>query len=273
MKTLRTITEARLRYLVKEALDNAEGGSVYTGAPEVVELSAVVDPIEDSSVPCNPSFTPRDKQEFNVAVNNLVRNLPDDEMPDLYRMLKAGVKGSSEEAKVEATESKESQAEQVIRREVRRVLRQEGFADASGRGIDYFGGADEALPDEEEKPVAKARRKMSTMQDVGGATFEQIAAETGLSVAGAKQAVDKAMRRAQFLAQDLDYDERELIVLTAIRDYLKKLQATGELTAADIHLMSDHPDIVRELDGFREFLHRYIRRAERQHRDSQSQED
>jgi hypothetical protein len=269
MKTRRTVTEAKLRSLVKEALDGTQGGSVYTAAPEVVQLSAVVDPLEDSTVPCNPSFTPHDKTEFGVAVNNLVRNLPDDEMPDLYRMLKAGVKGS-EEAKVES--KKVLEAEQAIRREVRRVLRSEGFADASGKGIDYFGGADDNIPDPEEKPVAK-RRKMSTMQDVGGATFEQIAAETGLSVAGAKQAVDKAMRRAQFLAQDLDYDERELIVLTAIRDYLKKLETTGEVTAADIRLMSDHPDIIRELDGFREFLHRYIRRAEKQHRASQSQED
>jgi len=39
------------------------------------------------------------------------------------------------------------------------------------------------------------------------------------------------------------------------------LNKTGELTAADVQLMKDHPDIVRELDGFREYLHNTIRRA------------
>lgn len=267
MKTPKTITETHLRRLIRQVLENKEGTIVYTASPEVVKLSPVVDPVEDSSVPCNPNFTPHDKTEFSVAVNNLVRNLPDDEMPELYRVLKAGVEGGEEEAKLEveaAMKRNQATAETVLRREVRRVLRTEAFQDPTGKGIDFFGEEEPEAPPAEEPE--KKRRKMSTMQDVGGATFEQIAAETGLSVAGAKQAVDKALRRAQFLAQDLDYDERELIVLTAIRDYLKKLEASGELTAADIRLMSDHPEIIRELEGFREFLQRYIRRVEREYR-------
>ena len=258
--SMKTISLSKLRLLVREALDGKEGAIVYTPAPEVVQLSAVVDPSEDSSVPCNPNFKPHDKVEFSVAVNNLIRNLGDDKMPDLYQAMEDAVQSANEEAEdeEEARMRVEAKVERVLRQAVRQVLRKEGFESEEGVGIDYFA--------EEPPPPPKDRRKMSTMQDVGGATFEEIAKETGLSVAGAKAAVDKAMRVAQFLAQDLDYDERELIVLTAIRDYIQKLQKSGELTSADLRIMQDHPDIMRELDGFRDFLRNYIRRAERAHK-------
>jgi benzoyl-CoA reductase/2-hydroxyglutaryl-CoA dehydratase subunit BcrC/BadD/HgdB len=98
------------------------------------------------------------------------------------------------------------------------------------------------------------------MADVDGASFEEIATELGFSVAGAKQAVDKALEKAQFIAAT-DSDEMEIIVLTTMSDYIKMLAKTGELSSADVTLLKDHPAIVRELDGFRDYLHNSIRRA------------
>jgi response regulator RpfG family c-di-GMP phosphodiesterase len=56
-------------------------------------------------------------------------------------------------------------------------------------------------------------------------------------------------------------EELELLTLVAVKDYINMLKKTGELTAADIKLMQDHPSITAELDGFREYLAKVIRRA------------
>lgn len=122
---------------------------------------------------------------------------------------------------------------------------------------DDFGGgksADEALP---------TGPKNTMMTDVSGASFQEIADELGFSVAGAKQAVDKALAKAQWVGSmgETNPEDLEIIVLTSMNDYIKMLSKTGELSAADIQLMKDHPDIVRELDGFREFLDRAVRKA------------
>lgn len=122
---------------------------------------------------------------------------------------------------------------------------------------DDFGGgksADEALP---------KGPKNTMMTDVSGASFQEIADELGFSVAGAKQAVDKALQKAQWVGSmsETNPEDLEIIVLTSMNDYIKMLSKTGELSAADIQLMKDHPDIVRELDGFREFLDRAVRKA------------
>lgn len=106
-----------------------------------------------------------------------------------------------------------------------------------------------------------ATRKNATMTDVSGADFDAIAKEMGMAVSGAKQAVDKAMRKLRFVQRGMDPAELEILVLTAMKKYIDKLEATGELTGEEVKLLSDHPDIVRTLDGFREFLHNDIKRA------------
>ena len=96
--------------------------------------------------------------------------------------------------------------------------------------------------------------------DVGGASFKQIAQEMGYaSESGAKQAVEKAMTKVQF-ASSMDPDQLQIVVLTAMSDYIDFLNKSGELTPADVQLMKDHPNIVSELDGFREFLDKYMKR-------------
>jgi len=120
-----------------------------------------------------------------------------------------------------------------------------------------FGGGEatgDALP---------AKGKNLMMTDVSGASFQDIAKELGFSVAGAKQAVDKALLKAQWAGQMYEEapEDMDIIVLTSMNDYIKMLSKSGELSAADIQLMKDHPDIVRELDGFRDFLDRALRKA------------
>jgi len=118
----------------------------------------------------------------------------------------------------------------------------------------------EAKESSSEKP-----RKNSMMTDVSGEHLQQIADELGFSVSGAKQAVDKAMKKAIYL-QKMDDEERNLLVLQATKDYIEYLEKSVDdededaPSQEDIDLMYQNPEMVADLDGFREFLHKYVRR-------------
>lgn len=219
----RTISEAELRTIVRELLDIDDRGEVYTPGIEVVNVNATVDPQAPDTDPVNPNFTPQNKVEFQAAVRNLVRNLPPGEMPDLYDTLK----GKVEEYEEEEEEKMDPTAEAFVRNQVRTLL----------------------LSEEEEQPQPM--------------TFQQIADELGFSVAGAKQAVDKALAKAKFVAPQMENFEMRILMLRAFKDYIRHLQSSGELSQGELQFMIDHPVIVTELDGFREFLHNYIRRKMR----------
>lgn len=111
-----------------------------------------------------------------------------------------------------------------------------------------------------DQPALGRGRKNIMMTDVEGASFDEIAKELGFShPSGAKGAVVKALEKAKFVGELMDQDELEILVLQSMNDYVDMLSGTGELTPADVKLLKDHPDIVRELDGFREYLDKSIR--------------
>ena len=108
-------------------------------------------------------------------------------------------------------------------------------------------------------PAPGRTRKNVTSKD--GEAFAKMAAQLGYKDApGARQAVQKALAKAQFMGS-MDPDELEILVLNSMSSYIDKLNKTGELTPADVQLLRDHPDIVRELDGFRDYLDKDIRKA------------
>lgn len=238
-----TISKAELRNHIREMLGM---DPVYAPDDSGVNVSSVVDPQSPETVPVNPNFTPQDKVQFQVAVRTLVRNLPDEKMPGLYDSLKAAVDDCADEDAKKNSERETSMtmndgeptAEAIVRQEVRKILSE---LKDNGEQEQHGGDPDDPTYGRE-------------------ATFKQIADELGFSVAGAKQAVDKALQKAAFLAQQMSEPEREIMTLEAIKDYIHHLHSSGELSLADAQLMADHPTIVSELDGFREFLHRYVKR-------------
>ena len=316
------VTDKALREMVREAMFNKEFSGWSTESEGPAAVNAVVDPSAAVTDPINPNFRPQDKTEFGIAVNQLVKNLPDTKMPKLYDTVKDALdkeeqKEDEEDMDTKAAQGGTKQVEEAVRKVVRGILsdinprwqlteapprKEPGPVvgdlppvkkiPAGVHGAEYMrrrekyqgdlkkilGKTDLDAPEPEEPDLdadapesaeatpepAKRRAYKGTaiggMSDVGGASFEEIAKELGFSVAGAKQAVDKALEKAQFLAQGMDEDDREILVLNAMNDYIAMLNKTGELAPADVQLMKDHPDIVRELDGFREFLHNAIRR-------------
>lgn len=109
-------------------------------------------------------------------------------------------------------------------------------------------------------------RKNVMMTDVGGSSFKEIAKELGFAAeSGAKQAVEKALEKAKFVTKmDLfDPDTLEILVLQSMSDYIDVLSSSGELSAEEVKLLKDNPVLVRELDGFREFLDKDLRKAKK----------
>ena len=136
-----------------------------------------------------------------------------------------------------------------------------------------------AMPDEEAlpgtTPKSDLHRKFSTVADVDGMGFSDMAAELGLATSAAKRAVDFAMRKAQWVAQmqEENPEDLEILMLQSMNDYIKYLNKSGELSAADVQLLKDHPEIVSELDGFREFADKAIRKARKLDAKGQTEED
>lgn len=152
--------------------------------------------------------------------------------------------------------------ERKIKQEVRKYLK-ENFIFEAGRGRpkkltlgDSDGEWDPDLDPDELKPG----RKNTSADD--GSTFEEIAAELGLSVAGAHRANRESMEKSQFLASFLERDPEgyQKMIDTATTDYIKHLKKAGELNAEEVELLKNNSGVVQTLDGFREFLHPYVKR-------------
>ena len=322
--------------MVRETLFN-KGMSGWSANEEgPVPVNPVTDPSAPVTDPINPNFTPQSNTEFGIAVNQLVKNLPDNQMPALYGAVKDAIEQKEDKEEKDEMDKKAAaggtgHVEEAIRTAVRRVFREAApnkkFGPVVGdlppvkkipagvHGGEYTRWQDKQradlkkwlpkaadavdapvvddepvddVPADAEEPTSSSgsSTKAYKATAIGGmsdvnydeekgehkpASFQEIAKELGFSVAGAKQAVDKALEKATFLSQDMDEDDLEILVLVAMNDYIKMLSKgvgveDGEepLTPSDIQLMKDHPDIVRELDGFREFLHNAIRRARKE---------
>jgi hypothetical protein len=281
--------ESAVRDIVREAL-NGTGWSNETAGD--AKINPVVDPSCAATDPINPNFTPQSKTEFGVAMGQMVKNLPDSDMPAIYSLVKKALDRRTEKEEIDDAQKqamlagnqeaiddaekngkKNNEGKMSTRRNIEEAIRVQIRSELAKMGLIVEALVDpaDAIADEdpEEQPRSVGAHKstaIGNMSDVGGASFEQIAHELGFSVAGAKQAVDKALLKAQYL-NSMDEDDAENMVLGAMNDYIKMLsQGIGveddeePLTAADVQLMKDHPDIVIELDGFREFLHNYVKR-------------
>ena len=246
------VSEKALREFIKDALDSNHLGDLTTPETPPVNVNPVVDKIAAETDPTNLKFVPQDRIEFNVAVNDMIKDVPVEKIPGIYKIITKAVDSDKKGKNMKNVQQDDSaKVEEAIRKEVRRMLSE---ITPSFSGYEF--GSDD---DDDDDPRPKGK-KLNVVGDVGGSTFEEIAKELGFSVAGAKQAVDKALLKMRFL-MNMDPEEREIMTLTAMGDYIKMLNKSGELSPADVQLLKDHPDMVRDLDGFRQFLANKIRRA------------
>lgn len=355
MATSKVITsDAAIRAMVVELLENKGLGE----EPEPpVNVNAEVDPSVAVTDPVNPSFSPQDKVQFNVAVNNLVKNLPDDKMPKLYQQLHDAVDDDAEKEQeklendmnTKKSNDGTEKVEEAIRRSVRRYLAERSQSEtaeeksAAGeenvpdptepatpnrdahtavadpdleaeelQGYGFFDKhgltSDEHRPEEEEEwnpdvdaDAEEAEREQVRQGHYGLSSYNHIDKDltktdvdvpddlskgswrhnpnpgkdkTGASKPGwtpdpyepgihnARQETERAMSKYGYLSQ-MEDDDREIMTMSALKDYIAHLTTSGELSSADVALLNDHPEYVRELPGFREYLHSYAERGAR----------
>lgn len=270
-----TLKESDLRKIIKILLEDRSLG------PSMVNVNPVVDTSAYMTDPGNPNYKPGSKAELRVALSGMVEDMPDESVPGVYDKIKQALAAKEDEEGKKQMEKSNKKVEESIRLEIRRMLSeadlppvkkipygvsgiQRGPESPAVKGLRRTLEKMKDIDDEYEDPDAPAAgrgRKNVMMTDVSGASFDEIAKELGFAGAsGAKKAVMTALAKAKFIGT-MDPDDLEIIVLRAMSDYVKALESTNELSPADIKLLKDHPDIVRELEGFREFLDDAIKKA------------
>jgi hypothetical protein len=272
------ITESSLRELLKEIMDSS--------AP--VNVNPVVDPQAAETNPTNQNFSPDNKIELMSALRMLVNSVNDEDANDVYVAIKDAIEEKEDEMK-------KANVEEAIRMTIRKMLTEVNDDDseddlpglppvtkipAGQHGSEFMKRFEKSkaglqktfssMRDEDyeqpraDEPAAGRGRKNVMMTDVSGASFKDIAKEMGFAAeSGAKQAVEKALSKAKFVMKmDLmDPEQLEIIVLQSMKDYIDVLKNTGELDTAEVKILKDNPGIVRELDGFREFLDKELRKV------------
>lgn len=275
------VSREAVKQFIREMMMNPQIGwqSTTDLSSSPSSVSAVVDPSASLTDPSNRNFKPANRRELQISLSTIVDDIPDDATGDFYEKILDMIEKDQEDAEM----SSNKKVEETIRLAIRKMLSEAELPPIKKIPMGVHGGewmkAHEKRRKDLEKtltsmnvdtdaeemtradaPVAGRDRKNVMQTDVGGASFKQIAQELGYaSESGAKQAVEKAMMKIQFAAS-MDPDQLQIVVLTAMNDYIDFLNKSGELTPADVQLMKDHPNIVSELDGFREFLDKYVKR-------------
>ena len=266
------VSESVLRQLLREALGAGSSNSHLTGdAP--IRVNPVVDPSAPETDPTNQNFLPKNKQELVSALRALLDAEDSERFPDIYITIKNAIEAHGDEMN-------KQKVEETIRAAVRKILKEADLPPVKKipygvHGNEYmqrFQKAKAGLaksfkaplePEEDEDDSSERTRKNKMMTDVGGATFKQIAQEFGFAAeSGAKQAVEKALQKSKFVTDMaiFDPDRLEILVLQAMGDYISVLDSSGELSSEEVSLLKNNPAIVRELDGFRDFLDKEIRK-------------
>lgn len=227
------VTKKALQELIQQAMDTI----LPLDSTDIINVNPVVDPVASETQPENANFVPQNVQELDIAVRSLISVIGDADAPGAYAAVKNAL------ATLEKDNIKnmaQDRVEEMLRKHIRQILKEEN--------LDVAQTADKTNGDTSFERIA------ASVQGPDGKPF---------SVSGAKQLVDKAMKRYKFLFDmlDEDEDEFEIFVLESVREYIAFLAKSGELTSADIKLMKDHPGAVADLEGFREFIHKRIERS------------
>lgn len=279
------VDNSAVRQFLREVLSNPEVGWDSSGSLDnsPVTVSSVIDPSAVLTNPDNPNYRPNNRVELRTTLGSFVNDVDDSDADKLFDIIRDAMNSMKE--KDDNMKKEEKKVEEAIRLAVRKMLSEtspyrdtgmsysgpmtgassrsdmEDCETCEGSGVLPDGAMCSACKGEGEVPAKKKRGYQMADTEAGAATFDDIAKEMGYAgPPGARQAVDKAMKKAQFIGS-MDPDDLQILTLNAMNDYVDMLKKSGELTASDVKLMKDHPNIVSELDGFREFLDKYIKSA------------
>mgnify|MGYP001571893462 FL=1 len=268
-------------HAVKQLINETLGGPAQ---PRVVnELPSEDPPIEpnvtssaEDTTPAldppvdDPEFVPANPNELAVAADKLARRVDPTSLNQYYTQLKRLAK-AEEEGRLSSTKQKVDvgTVEEQLRKHVRDALISE-ISPWAGGGLAFSGwGVDPDIEDddnEEDDDEPRQRRQHLTTKDVEGDTLDSIAKEFGfVAPSGAKAFLFRTMEKFKhlFVLRDEDPAAFDRFIFMAASEYIGYLKSSGELDDEEVELLYSHPELVAELEGFREYLHVFVKRAMR----------
>lgn len=263
-----TAKKSALKKFIDEAITSANPAVINEPQPDALPINA--NPIvadEDLTAPSDPpvddpEFVPTNSIELAASLDRLARRIAPELIADFYaefvklmERAENGLLGQTEEQP--GLTVPKLNVEEAMRIKVREMI-----AEAWGDAPDKFIDDEDKEEDEEEEEEDAAEQEEIDEKS----TFEEIMKYLGFTSArGAKAIVDRTLEKFSFLwkMQDQDPAKFDEFVLSLVAGYIKQLASTGELDAEDIAMLKAHPDMVSELDGFREYAHKYVKRGMR----------
>ena len=276
--------ESKIREAIKTLFENNGIASDVIKVNSVVDTSAIV------TDPSNIDYKPNSKAEFQVAITTIIDDLSDEEIPNVYNIVKNTLEKRTEEEGKKKMNKKSVTTEGTIRLIIRKML-VEAFDDevdnssipklpaikkipAGVHGAEYLSKRNNAIKglqstfknmrddvdseemDRQDKP-APGRTRRNKMDAAEG--LKQMALELGFkNPNGALQFLNKTLEKMKVRIEN--YDDVMVSSLEAMNDYIAKLSQAGSFTPADVQLLKDHPEIVVDLDSFRIYLNKMLKK-------------
>ena len=223
---------------------------------DVVNVNDVVDAQEHETNPTNVTYVPRDKVEFGHAVNDLAKGVAVEDIPRLFNLIKQVVdnfRAKDDETMKNMSDNASSNhldLENIVRLNIRNILN-EMKNDEGDDGND---------DDRNDNDVEDKKELLRDNDEYGDDyTYKEIAKEFGLTLAGARQFANRVLDKVITLAKKIDPDDLDEFTYKGVTDYIGLLQSLGNITPEEIQMLKDNPEIVRELDGFREYMQPHVR--------------
>lgn len=259
---------------VSDAPFSSSGPVSVTHVVSPEDVDAPVDPPVD-----DPNYSPANSRELAAAAAVASKSVPPDAIEEFYRKF-ARLVAAAEAGEMSPKPKKEKRQkpdESAASRRSRRLA----MLEQGGSPMLAFSGWGEHLTDDdedeeepgeekrlpvhdEERVEKKKHRKHMHVGDVEGAQLEDIAKEFGFAAPiGAKGFIDRTLEKFGYLwdLREQDPITFDRMLFLAADEYIEYLQGSDELSDEDVALLRSNPEHVLELDGFREFMHKHIKRA------------
>jgi hypothetical protein len=241
----------------------------------VANVADVVDPNALVTDPLDDDRRPQNTRDLKLGLSQQLDGVPDREASDTYEAIEGALdalrdkRGENHIENAKEDEDKEERESLQDKQEEQQKMSTESKLRATIQKIIKEGIFDAPPPKINRKRpqlinntgTGKAgKRKYTATKDQEGASLQDIAADLGGSVSGARRVVEWALKKFNFL-MSLDPEEVDEIVDEGVDDYVKELESSGELTPEEVADLKANTDALMTLDGFKEFLHGYIRSA------------
>ena len=229
----RIVKESSIRAMVKILLEDSTLG------PALLKVNPVVDPSAAVTDPANQDFVPVSPAEFKVALSAIVDDVPQDNIPDIYKSIKHALSAAGEDEGKEEMNKKDTKVEEAVRKVIRKMIKEGSYADLASTGL---GGHISSGGGDDEKKL------------------KDIAAAAGFSgESGVENMIGRLLPRLK--SRLLDMDKVKIIALETMVKHINDLVKSKRITPEEAEMWRKHPEVVENDNEFRDKLNKALIKA------------